>query len=184
MTSGGAKLTPRPSNKKVILWKGASPHHSIARHLCHARRRKCREKKNLQYGFSMGQIKKQWKRSLLWALFPPQWNRLKKQSYEIVCVLIYLMTIKLSIFQQYSRLSNRGHVSFFYHVLSHRKNKHVFNRGPKKFSLCLNSKGLREKREDGKGKTQHWEGDGEELPTIFLITVFWPSHPSFSPSNF
>ena len=27
-------------------------------------------------------------------------------------------------------------------------------RGPKKFSLCLKSKGLREKREDGKGKTQ------------------------------
>ena len=30
----------------------------------------------------------------------------------------------------------------------------INNRGPKKFSLCLNSKGLREKREDGKGKTQ------------------------------
>ena len=28
----------------------------------------------------------------------------------------------------------------------------MHNRGPKKFSLCLNSKGLREKREDGKGK--------------------------------
>ena len=29
----------------------------------------------------------------------------------------------------------------------------TFNRGPKKFSLCLNSKSMREKREDGKGKT-------------------------------
>ena len=29
-----------------------------------------------------------------------------------------------------------------------------FNRGPKKFSLCLNSKSMREKREGGKGKTQ------------------------------
>ena len=28
------------------------------------------------------------------------------------------------------------------------------NRGPKKFSLCLNIKSLREKKEDGKGKTQ------------------------------
>ena len=27
------------------------------------------------------------------------------------------------------------------------------NRGPKKFSLCLNCKGLKEKREDGKTKT-------------------------------
>ena len=31
------------------------------------------------------------------------------------------------------------------------------NRGPKKFSLCLNSKSMREKREGGKGKTQWWE---------------------------
>ena len=30
----------------------------------------------------------------------------------------------------------------------------MHNRGPKKFSLCLNSKGLREKRDDGKGKTR------------------------------
>ena len=28
------------------------------------------------------------------------------------------------------------------------------NIGPKKFSLCLNIKSLREKKEDGKGKTQ------------------------------
>ena len=28
------------------------------------------------------------------------------------------------------------------------------NSGPKKFSLCLNSKSMSEKREDGKGKTQ------------------------------
>ena len=27
-----------------------------------------------------------------------------------------------------------------------------FNRGPKKFSLCLNSKSMREKREGGKGQ--------------------------------
>ena len=32
--------------------------------------------------------------------------------------------------------------------------EYTFNRGPKKFSLCLNSKGLEEKRKDGKGKTQ------------------------------
>ena len=31
----------------------------------------------------------------------------------------------------------------------------MHDRGPKKFSLCLNSKGLREKREDGRGKTQY-----------------------------
>ena len=29
---------------------------------------------------------------------------------------------------------------------------HTFNRGPKKFSLCLNSKSMREKREGGKGQ--------------------------------
>ena len=32
--------------------------------------------------------------------------------------------------------------------------KRFFHRGPKKFNLCLNSNSLREKRKDGKGKTQ------------------------------
>ena len=52
------------------------------------------------------------------------------------------------------------------------------NRGPKIFSLCLNSKSMREKREGEKGKTQWWERTPFHDRGSFLTNVFCPFLPS------
>ena len=50
--------------------------------------------------------------------------------------------------------------------------EHNTNRGPRKFSFCLNSRCMREKRKDGKAKTQLRERTPCQDGGSFLTTVF------------
>ena len=56
----------------------------------------------------------------------------------------------------------------------------LYDRGPKKFSLCLNSKCTREKREGKRGKTQEWERNPLSWLGVLSHHCFCPSHPPFS----
>ena len=53
-----------------------------------------------------------------------------------------------------SKLDGLTFAHFYQKVITSDEPESQTNRVPKKFSLCLNSKSMREKREGGKGKTQ------------------------------